>query len=202
MEEASSQPGRRQRKKAAIQGRIASTALDLFLQRGFDAVGVREIAAQAGVALATVFAYFPTKEALVFNQDASNEAELIAAVTERAAGITIPDSLRRYYHAAITEADSKTGIEPFRLLAVSTESLREYAQRMWLRHEGALTKAIVEDTGAAPDDPTCRALARFCLQTHTLARSGNDPHATVDAVFDLIAGGWDASRERHDGPAI
>ncbi|MBS2532549.1 helix-turn-helix transcriptional regulator, partial [Catenulispora sp. NF23] len=75
------EPGRRERKKAAIRQSLADTARDLFLERGYDAVGVREIAEAADVSVATLFNHFPDgKEALVFDQDADREAALVAAV--------------------------------------------------------------------------------------------------------------------------
>ncbi|HWO62981.1 MAG TPA: helix-turn-helix domain-containing protein, partial [Umezawaea sp.] len=60
--------GRRERKKAATRQALADAALRLFLERGFDAVGVREIADAADVATTTLFKYFPTKESLVFDE--------------------------------------------------------------------------------------------------------------------------------------
>lgn len=47
------------------RARLLDAALDLFETRGFDGVAVPEIAARAGVAVGTVYRYFPGKEALV-----------------------------------------------------------------------------------------------------------------------------------------
>ena len=56
---------------------IADTALAMFLERGYDAVGIREIAAAADVAITTLFAHFPSKESLVFDEDQKLEAQLL-----------------------------------------------------------------------------------------------------------------------------
>jgi AcrR family transcriptional regulator len=45
--------------------RILGTAYDLFARRGVRAVGVDEVIARAGVAKATLYRHFPTKDALV-----------------------------------------------------------------------------------------------------------------------------------------
>ncbi|WP_280456240.1 helix-turn-helix domain-containing protein, partial [Nocardia brasiliensis] len=69
------EPGRRERKKAANRQALADAALRLFLERGYDAVGVREIADAADVSVATLYKHFPGgKEAQVFDQDADREA--------------------------------------------------------------------------------------------------------------------------------
>lgn len=44
--------------------RLARAAADLFHERGYDAVSLRDIAARAGVPAGTVFYHFPTKAAL------------------------------------------------------------------------------------------------------------------------------------------
>lgn len=54
-------PSRRERKKVETRKRIFSEALNLFLEKGFDATTVEEIAEQADVGKGTVFNYFPKK---------------------------------------------------------------------------------------------------------------------------------------------
>lgn len=76
--------GRRERKKAATRQKIADTALRLFMERGYDAVGIRDVAAEADVAVTTLFSHFASKEALVFEQDTDFEQRLTRAVTGRA----------------------------------------------------------------------------------------------------------------------
>src|SRR5215475_5880055 len=88
--------GRRERKKAATRQAIADAALRLFLERGYDEVGIREIADAADVSTTTLFKHFPGKEALVFDQDRNREAVLVAAVRERAAGQSVVDALRQH----------------------------------------------------------------------------------------------------------
>jgi AcrR family transcriptional regulator len=47
--------------------RILSVAIDLFAQRGFDAVSLREIAEAAGVRKATLYYYFTSKDEILEN---------------------------------------------------------------------------------------------------------------------------------------
>jgi AcrR family transcriptional regulator len=64
---------------------ILRAALRLFLERGFDDVTVAEVADAADVSVTTVFDHFPSKEALVFDEEAEREVQLLGAVRERLA---------------------------------------------------------------------------------------------------------------------
>ena len=60
--------GLRERKKRLMRQQLSDTATEMFLERGFDAVRVSEIAAACGVSEKTVFNYFPTKESLLLDR--------------------------------------------------------------------------------------------------------------------------------------
>lgn len=55
---------RRERRKEARPGELLDAALDLFVEKGFAATRVEEVAARAGVSKGTLFLYFPSKEEL------------------------------------------------------------------------------------------------------------------------------------------
>lgn len=54
----------RQRRKEARPGELLEAALALFVEKGFAATRVDEVAARAGVSKGTLFLYFPSKEDL------------------------------------------------------------------------------------------------------------------------------------------
>ncbi len=55
---------KRERRKEARPGELLEAALDLFVEKGFAATRVEEVAAHAGVSKGTLFLYFPSKEEL------------------------------------------------------------------------------------------------------------------------------------------
>lgn len=57
-------PVRHARRKDARPGELLSAALDLFVEKGFAATRVEEVAARAGVSKGTLFLYFASKEEL------------------------------------------------------------------------------------------------------------------------------------------
>ncbi|XAH21276.1 TetR/AcrR family transcriptional regulator [Xylophilus sp. GW821-FHT01B05] len=58
------QPPRRERRKEARPGELLEAALDVFVEKGFAAARVEEVAARAGVSKGTLFLYFSSKEEL------------------------------------------------------------------------------------------------------------------------------------------
>lgn len=62
---AASAPGRRERKKLEVRRRIFQAAFDLFLEQGFEATTVEQIADRADVGKGTVFNYFPRKTSIL-----------------------------------------------------------------------------------------------------------------------------------------
>jgi AcrR family transcriptional regulator len=59
----------RARKKARTRAALQEQALRLFLDNGYEATTVEQIAAAAGVSHMTFFRYFPTKEDVVLSDD-------------------------------------------------------------------------------------------------------------------------------------
>ena len=55
---------KRERRKEARPGELLDAALDLFVEKGFSATRVDEVAARAGVSKGTLFLYFQSKEDL------------------------------------------------------------------------------------------------------------------------------------------
>ncbi|MGY0018171.1 TetR/AcrR family transcriptional regulator [Streptomyces sp. cg35] len=179
--------GRRERKKAATRQALADAALRLFLEHGYDKVGIRDVAEAADVSTTTLFKHFSGKEALVFDRDEDQEQALVSAVRDRPDGVTILRALREHARGARDFDPTDDGAVRFRELIDGTKALREYAERMWLRHRTALARAIAEDIGAPEGDPACEALAAFALQA---VRLGDGAEA-VDAAFDILERGWD-----------
>lgn len=56
--------GRVGRRRSTTQDHITNVALDLFAERGFEAVSVDDVARAAGISRRTLFRYYPSKNAI------------------------------------------------------------------------------------------------------------------------------------------
>lgn len=93
------------------RARIAEIASGLFLERGFDAVTVADVARAAGVSSVTVFNHFPRKEDLFLDRAADAEEFLRSAVRDRPAGADALSSLREATLLLVDERSPLSGVD-------------------------------------------------------------------------------------------
>ncbi|MFF5624021.1 TetR/AcrR family transcriptional regulator [Microbacterium sp. NPDC012755] len=185
--------GRRERKKAATRKNISDVATKMFLERGFDNVSIREVADAADVSPTTVFAHFPQKEALVFDEDDEQRDRLVSAVRDRPDGSTINRAIHDFYATELRANVDEHGDDVTRIFMTflnETPALRDYAARMWLRHEDALSDAIADELGLSEPTAEIRVYSRFILQMQLLVNDTDDQLGTLDAGFAILESGW------------
>lgn len=189
-----SPPGRRERKKAATRQKITDTALRLFLEHGYDAVGIRDVAAEADVAVTTVFSHFASKEALVFEQDQDFEQRLTQAVTGRAPDEPLIPALRTEIQAMVRHCTADSAAPIYRMIDASP-ALRKYEESMRLRHAETLATAIAAgpELSLTASATASRTIARFVIDAYSLAREAAEPEAAVDEIFSMIEAAWQAT---------
>jgi AcrR family transcriptional regulator len=76
-------PGLRERTRRAVRAELTDVAMDLFLARGFEATTVDEIAAAAGISRRSLFRYFASKEAIIFDNLQDVGEQLAEALGKR-----------------------------------------------------------------------------------------------------------------------
>jgi len=141
--------GRRERKKLLTRRAISNVATDLFMQRGFDAVTVVEVAAAADVAVQTVFNHFPTKEDLFFDE-VGWWAGPAVAVREAPAGQPVIEALKQHYLAVIRGRLAVGHLATWRQFSATIEAspaLQARRRRVAEQMEELLVEAMQERDG-------------------------------------------------------
>ncbi|MFJ3985397.1 TetR/AcrR family transcriptional regulator [Streptomyces fungicidicus] len=137
--------GLRERKKLRMYRTVSDTAIRLFLERGFDAVSVAEVAAAAEISKPTLFRYFPAKEDLVLYRIADHEGEAARVAVEGPAPV---EALRRHFLDGLRRGDPVTGLSDdpdvlaFHALLYGTPALVARLHGYLERSEEALAEAL------------------------------------------------------------
>ncbi|MCY0960507.1 TetR family transcriptional regulator [Streptomyces sp. H27-H5] len=163
-----------------------------LLDRDVERAPGGDVAAEADVAVTTVFAHFASKEALVFERDQDFEQRLTRAVTDRPPHEPLMPALHREVQALVRHCTAEGGA-PVRRMIEGSPALREYEESMSLRHAQALAAALAADPHLSRSATACRATARFAIDAFALACQADDPGATVDEVFRMITAAWEAT---------
>jgi AcrR family transcriptional regulator len=164
--------GLRERKKRLMRQQLSDTATQMFLERGFDAVRVSEVAAACGVSEKTVFNYFPTKESLILDRLESTMASLRAGLADPGvspvqAALRILDgelgAMTSQLAAHDDPAQAGAMIRRFGALIRTTPSLRAHQSDMMDQFTAVAAATLAERAGTSPDDPEPQIAASALL---------------------------------------
>lgn len=164
--------GLRERKKWLMRQQLSSTATGMFLQRGFEAVRVAEVAEACGVSEKTVFNYFPTKESLILDRWDTTMASLRTVLADP--GLSPVDATLRILSAELAAmtswlaaqddpAEAAGLILRFGDLIRSTPSLRAHQHETTERLIAAAAETLAGRAGLAPADPEPQIAATVLL---------------------------------------
>jgi len=162
----------RERKKRLMRQQLSDTATQMFLDRGFDAVRVTDIAAACGVSEKTVFNYFPTKESLILDRLQTTMASLRTGLAEpgvspaEAALRILEDELgamTSWLAAQDDQARAGAMIQRFGTLIQATPSLRAYQSAMMDQFTAVAAEILAGRAAMSADEPEPRIAATALL---------------------------------------
>jgi AcrR family transcriptional regulator len=181
-------PGLRERKKAQTRRAISDVATRLFMERGFEAVTVAEVAEAAGVSIKTVFNYFGSKEELFLDREAEVRTAIVSTVAGRPGGQRVTEALTRLFTEyripggeAWAELDDPEQMAMFRRFLETLYASEGLRARILLSGEamaGDLAAVIGRSHGRDPDDVELRAFVAMLL-----AAMGLRHRAMVEGVL-------------------
>ncbi|MFC8519851.1 TetR family transcriptional regulator [Streptomyces sp. NPDC057257] len=167
---------------------LSDIAVRLFLEKGFDAVSVAEIAAAAEISKPTLFRYFPAKEDLVLHRIADHETEAARVAAEGPSPLA---ALRRHFLDGLERCEPVTGLNDhpdvlaFHRLLYGTPSLVARAAAFLERSEDALADALGGDLDARLAAGQIIAVRRILAMENWRRIAGGERVADVRA--DAVA---------------
>jgi len=192
--------GLRERKKRETRDALTQAALRLFAERGYDETTLAEIAEAAGVSTRTIFAYFPSKEDILFSTIETMCDSLGQALAERPAGTDALTALRDFILSSAhekTELDEKLG-----QLIAADPTLASHKRARISQLQEVLAAAIADDLGVGPDDLRPQVAAASLTsafevlerqdRTFSTSPTPDEIAAAIDPVLAFVRAGLQA----------
>jgi AcrR family transcriptional regulator len=169
---ASEGEGLRERKKRLMRQQLSDTATQMFMERGFDAFRVAEVAEACGVSEKTVFNYFPTKESLILDRLEATMASLrtglaVPGISPVEAALRILDDELGALTSWLARQDdlvrASAAIQRFGTLIQATPSLRAHQSDMMDQFVAIAAEILAEQAAMSADDPEPQIAATALL---------------------------------------
>ncbi|MBO6776278.1 MAG: TetR family transcriptional regulator [Marinibacterium sp.] len=177
--------------------RIRAAALQLFAQRGFAAVSMRQIAGEVGVQAGALYNYTPDKQSLLFDLMQRHMEGLLAEVASRVMGDTPTDRLQsfvRFHIGYHIDRPDEVFIAYMELRSLSPENFaRIETQRRRYEDvlEAILQDGVVQGAFSVPDTKIATlGLIAMLNGVNTWYRAGGRLSQTeVEGIY------WDMARQ-------
>lgn len=198
--------GHRERKKRKTREAIVEAAMALFDEKGFDATTIAEIADAAEIAPRTFFAYFPSKEDVVFSDfDVALDA-MRQRFAERPTDEGAIDALRDWIAELVGELDPADEQQRFRRALIRDNvSLHDHHRAQRARYQEALAAALRDDFEGPNGDLRAQMVAAAAIAALATISDAplaiqalleDDPMTIVDEALTFVRGGIAAFASR------
>lgn len=159
--------GRVGRPATVREDAVAAAGLELFLRDGFDETTMTDVARAAGIARKTLFLYFPTKAAIVWNRFRSQLDDLVAGLDAADPALPTTDAITQAVLGALHMGPDEVGTMRAEVALIeATPSLQAYAYM-----EGA---------------PWRDAIAQFVARRENLPLDSAVPQATAHGFWQVM----------------
>ena len=191
----------RRRQPAVTRDRLLAAAVDLFAERGYDRVRVRDIAERAGVTTGAIYAHYPDVASLLADAAGRAVDHGVRAVADVQPGELVEGLLRG---AATTSYGRRLSREQGLLLEAVVAARREPALRSALSEALGERLAVVQHAveqgqaaGELRDDLSAAALAWFLYLAPIgmlTGRAAGLPGPDLDSLVPVFAAFIDSLR--------
>ncbi len=168
----------------AARERLEQAALELFQERGFDAVTTAEIAAHAGVTERTYFRHFPDKREVLFDGERRLTEWVTNALGTVPATVAPWPAMRRTVDLVLPPLETnRQAADRLAVIVAATPALRERAATKEA-HLIAVIAGLLVDRGAATDAAAVTARTAWGVLTYAVEAWRNDPGSRLQSHVD------------------
>jgi AcrR family transcriptional regulator len=184
----------RERTRRLAQTELTSVAQDLFLEQGYEATTVDQIAAAAGMSKRTFFRYFPSKDDLVIGKYDLFGDRMADALDARPANEPVWESMRRVFDITldyVRDDQQRARNDAMDRIVQNTPQLTARYLEKLQRVQILLTGRVAGRLGQPPSDPRPAAIvgaAFACLQAARASWLGSDQSEPFEGYLDRVMG--------------
>ena len=183
----------RERKRRVTLDRIAETGLKLFIENGYEATTLDQIAAASGISRRTFFYYLKSKEDVLLAHESGNIPRLLRPTFLKQSPKQAPiDAARKTFLALASMYETRESVMADRILR-SIETLRLRKEALHVQLEEVLAEAMYELWPDRTRRPALRLTAMMAMGTLRFAkdnwRKEDAAHPLthyIDEAFDLL----------------
>jgi AcrR family transcriptional regulator len=183
--------GLRERKRRETSKRIADAAIRLFIENGYEATTLDEIAAAAGISRRTFFYYFKSKDDILLSMQSSLGDMLASALRNVPPGKRPVDAVRDAVIEVCAPYPAEDMIVIDRLMR-SSAAVRARKQASYIEHERTLFAALRERWPAPERETALRIVAMLSIGALRLSLDAFNREDGKRPLVDLLNEAFDA----------
>lgn len=177
--------GLRERKKLRTRNAIQKEALRLFLKKGFEETTIEDIAEAVEISPSTFFNYFPSKEAVVFQDDL--DPLILAEFDAQPANVGVITALRRAMKKVLGKQAAREDAFVRERIALMTRTpeLRAAMLDQFAQQVAVLAEPIARRARKDPTDFAVRNMAGALLGVFIAAYFATAEDPDTDFIDQL-----------------
>jgi AcrR family transcriptional regulator len=197
--------GLRERHAAQTRELILDTALPLFLEKGYDATTMEEIAEAAQIGTSTLYRYFPNKDLLVL-EPLSLRGQMADELRSRPTGEPLDLALGHSIRALLVAPRGNAArLRQVQAVIDAAPGVQARLSEEFVKERTLLERAVADRLGRPADDVFCLVTARLATVVLELAATlgrdlaSDDTDAAVQQTLELAHG---VMATLHDEPPV
>jgi AcrR family transcriptional regulator len=183
--------GLRERKRRETLQRITDAGMCLFIEKGYDATTLDEIATAAGISRRTFFYYFKSKDDILLSLQSSMGDMIVAAVRDAPPDARPLAAIRDAIVKVCAPISAEDMIAIDRLMR-SSDTVQARKQASYVQHEKALFAALRERWPEPERETGLRIVAMLAIGAVRLSYDALSREGGKRPIIELLDEAFDA----------